>query len=201
MIYRQKYDRTRREKMGKKKVVGEDGHTYEVKVKKPFYKKIWFWAIVVVVVLVAFGSLGSKDEKETVTKETTEIKDNSANGETAETVVEEKKEVTEKKDEKVPTEYKTALKKAEMYSKTMYMSKVAIYDQLTSEYGEKYSPEAAQYAIDNMKADWNANALKKAESYQKDMAMSPEAIREQLSSEHGEKFTTEEADYAVNNLK
>lgn len=41
------------------------------------------------------------------------------------------------------------------------MSKAGIYEQLTSEYGEKFSAEAAQYAIDNMEADWNANALKK----------------------------------------
>ena len=100
----------------------------------------------------------------------------------------------------VPIEYKTALKKAESYSKAMSMSKVAIYDQLTSEYAEKYSPEAAQYAVDNLKADYNANALKKAKSYQDTMAMSPEAIRDQLTSENGEKFTPEEADYAVQHL-
>lgn len=82
----------------------------------------------------------------------------------------------------------------------MNMSKMGIYDQLISEYGEKFSPEAAQYAIDNLKADWNANALAKAKSYQESMAMSPEAIRDQLISEHGEKFTPEEADYAIQNL-
>jgi hypothetical protein len=30
------------------------------------------------------------------------------------------------------------------------MSKQRIYDQLTSEYGEKFNAEAAQYAIDNL---------------------------------------------------
>ena len=33
---------------------------------------------------------------------------------------------------------------------TMNMSKDAIYDQLTSEYGEKFTAEEAQYAIDNL---------------------------------------------------
>ena len=80
------------------------------------------------------------------------------------------------------------------------MSKQGIYDQLTSEYGDKFSEEAAQYAVDNVKADWKQNALKKAETYQETMAMSPEAIRDQLTSEYGEKFTQEEADYAVENL-
>ena len=32
----------------------------------------------------------------------------------------------------------------------MSMSPGEIYDQLTSEYGGKYTPEEAQYAIDNL---------------------------------------------------
>ena len=100
----------------------------------------------------------------------------------------------------VPTEYISALKKAESYSDMMHMSKQGIYDQLVSEYGEQFSPEAAQYAIDNLQADYNANALEKAKAYQDNMHMSPEAIRDQLVSEYGEKFTQEEADYAVANL-
>lgn len=102
--------------------------------------------------------------------------------------------------ENIPIEYKSALKKAKIYSDTMYMSKAAIYDQLTSEYGEQFSAEAAQYAMDNLEADWKENALKKAKTYQNDMAMSPSAIRDQLTSEYGEKFTSEEADYAIENL-
>ena len=100
----------------------------------------------------------------------------------------------------VPQEYKSALNKAESYSNTMHMSKAGIYDQLTSEYGEKFSAEAAQYAIDNLNADYNANALAKAKSYQEQMSMSPEAIRDQLTSDAGEKFTPEEANYAIQHL-
>ena len=100
----------------------------------------------------------------------------------------------------VPAEYKSALTKAEQYSDLMHMSKAGIYDQLTSEYGEKFSAEAGQYAIDNIAADWNANALAKAKDYQDMMAMSPDAIRDQLTSEYGEKFTTAEADYAIAHL-
>jgi uncharacterized protein with LGFP repeats len=100
----------------------------------------------------------------------------------------------------VPTEYKSALSKAGSYSRIMHMSKRGIYDQLTSPYGEKFSPQAAQYAVDNLQADYKANALEKAKSYQKLMSMSPASIRDQLTSEYGEKFTPEEADYAVQNL-
>ncbi|HCY9019801.1 TPA: Ltp family lipoprotein [Enterococcus faecalis] len=99
-----------------------------------------------------------------------------------------------------PQEYKSALNKAKLYSDTMYMSKAGIYDQLTSEHGEKFSAEAAQYAVDNLNADYNENALAKAKSYQEDMSMSPDAIKDQLTSEYGEKFTQEEADYAIQHL-
>lgn len=44
--------------------------------------------------------------------------------------------------EEVPAEFTSALKKAESYSKTMPMSKLGIYDQLTSQF-EQFSPEAA----------------------------------------------------------
>ena len=100
----------------------------------------------------------------------------------------------------VSPEFASALKKAKSYSDLMHMSKAGLYNQLTSEYGEKFSPEAAQYAIDNVQADWNANALAKAKSYQTTMSMSPEAIRDQLTSEYGEQFTPEEADYAIQHL-
>ncbi|MFR6017579.1 MAG: Ltp family lipoprotein [Paraclostridium sordellii] len=122
----------------------------------------------------------------------------------SETSVEEKAEntpVEEKEEENVPTEYKSALIKAKTYSDTMGMSKAGLYDQLTSEYGEKFTEEAAQYAIDNIKADWKENALKKAKTYQESMAMSPSAIYDQLISEYGEKFTEEEAQYAIDNLE
>lgn len=98
------------------------------------------------------------------------------------------------------TEEKNALKKAEIYSSTMHMSKQAIYDQLTSEYGEKFQADAAQYAIDNLQADFKTNALEKAKSYQNTMSMSKSAIYDQLISQYGEKFTEEEAQYAIDNL-
>lgn len=97
-------------------------------------------------------------------------------------------------------EYKNALTKAKSYSSMMHMSKTGIYDQLTSDVGEGFSAEAAQYAVDNLKADYNKNALEKAKSYQSQMAMSKDAIYDQLTSGAGEKFTAEEAQYAVNNL-
>lgn len=104
------------------------------------------------------------------------------------------------KGKKPSIEYLNALKKAETYSEMMHMSKKAIYNQLTSEYGEKFPEDAAQYAIDNLRADYKENALAKAKTYQQTMSMSKSAIYDQLISEYGEKFTAEEAQYAIDHL-
>lgn len=102
---------------------------------------------------------------------------------------------------KEPTiEDKNALAKAEVYSSTMHMSKSRIYRQLTSSYGEGFTAEAAQYAVDHLVADYKANALEKAKDYQTTMNMSKSRIYNQLTSSYGEGFTAEEAQYAVDNL-
>ena len=153
-------------------------------------------AIIIGVIATAGGNSSSNSEstaaiESTISENVDTIGSNAAEVETT---------ATPETEINVPTEYKSALKKAESYSNTMHMSKAGVYDQLISEYGEKFTPEEAQYAVDNVQADWNANALEKAKSYQDTMSMSPEAIRDQLTSEYGEKFTQEEADYAIANL-
>lgn len=151
--------------------------------KKPIYKKVWFWLLIVVLVIGIGGALGSNGSS----------KDSSSSSTAT-------KAVKKKKADKVPVEYQNALKKAETYSDLMHMSKQAIHDQLVSKDGEKFSEAAADYAMTHLKADWNRNALKKAKSYQEDQSMSKEAIKEQLTSEYGEKFTEEQADYAISHL-
>lgn len=109
--------------------------------------------------------------------------------------------VTYSKGHKPTTEETNALAKAITYYNKMYMSKSAIYEQLTSPYGEGFTAEAAQYAIDNIADfDFKYNALEKAKNYQSKMNMSRSAIYEQLTSSYGEGFTAEEAQYAIDNL-
>lgn len=104
------------------------------------------------------------------------------------------------KDENIPKEYQSALNSAANYSNIMHMSKTGIYNQLTSEYGDQFSAEAAQYAIDHINVNWNENALQKARDYC-DMYMSKAGIYNQLISEYGEQFTPEEAQYAVDHVQ
>lgn len=165
----------------------------DVKKKKPIFKRWWFIILVVIFLISLLGSLGKDDVEPTINEAaSTDTKVEEPQAEP----VEEATEVVED----VPREYKAALKKAELYASTMYMSKAGVFKQLTSEYGEKFPEDAAQYAIDNMKADWKANALKKAETYAETMSMSNSGIYDQLTSEHGEQFTAEEAQYAIDNL-
>lgn len=105
----------------------------------------------------------------------------------------------EKKDAR-PIEYVSALGKATMYANQMHMSKKALYEQLISEYGEQFTEDAADYAVEKVKANWKENALNKAKMYQSQMNMSRKAIYDQLISEYGENFTKEEADYALEHL-
>lgn len=95
--------------------------------------------------------------------------------------------------------YETVSKNYNLYQ--LHMSKQAIYDQLTSSYGEGFPADAAQYAVDNMTGvDWNANALEKAKQYYYDMAMSKSAVYDQLTSSYGEQFTASQAQYAIDHL-
>ena len=121
---------------------------------KPVYKKWWFW---VLVGFFAIGIMGNAvgEKSATIKSENSAQPKNTLSQNIGESVTEATKDThtpipvpTEKPQDKVPTEYRNALKKAETYSEMMHMSKKGIYDQLTSEYGEKFDADAAQYAID-----------------------------------------------------
>ena len=183
---------------------------YSKESKKPIYKRAWLGALAIVIVAgttgcsdvdnskeVNSGNVESTQEVSQNNSENTNV-ENKSEDKTENTVAENKSE--DKVEDNIPTEYKSALKQAETYSEMMHMSKAGIYDQLTSEYGGQFTAEAAQYAIDNVEADWKKNALESAKSYQETMSMSPSAIYDQLVSEYGEQFTAEEAQYAIDNL-
>lgn len=135
-----------------------------------------------VVALTACSSETSKDVKTKVSQTVQKVKQKA----------EDKKEVA-----KVPLEYRTAVKKAQDYLSTVGMSKQGLEKQLVD--FEKFSPEAAKYAVEHVKVNWNEQALKKAKDYVKNVSLSPEATRTQLIDfEH---FTPEEAQYAIDHLE
>lgn len=102
--------------------------------------------------------------------------------------------------EDVPREYGNALRSAQNYVDIMAFSEKGLFEQLTSEYGDQYPEDAAQYAIDNLDIDYNEQALKAAENYLEIMPMSDQELLDQLTSEYGDKYTAEQAQYAIDNL-
>ncbi len=96
------------------------------------------------------------------------------------------------------SEYSTALEKAKTYNSLFHMSKKRMYRQLTSEF-DKFSNDAAQYAIDHLEADYKYNALFNAKNYRKLFNMSKSGLFNQLTS-YIDGFTEEEANYAINHL-
>ncbi|PXY81611.1 immunity protein [Bifidobacterium asteroides] len=161
--------------------------------EKPIYKRVWFWVVIAVVAILAFAVTAGSDIKLTISAPKIE---------TAGISQQLNKMKKTPKDPETPAnpnpdDHQAALAKAQDYSEILHKSKQGIYDELTSE--DKYTPEAAQYAIDHLKADYNANALAEAKHYQKRMHMSKRGIYDELTSE--DKFTPEAAQYAVDNLK
>lgn len=76
--------------MAKKKVTGEDGKTYVMKEKKPFYKKVWVWILVVIVVAAIGGSLGGgdKDKADSGSKDSSSAKTEATSSAAKESTVE-----------------------------------------------------------------------------------------------------------------
>ena len=96
----------------------------------------------------------------------------------------------------VPADHSDALADAETIANGLGSSKLETYAKLVA---GGASEAAAQYAVDTVDADWQANAVRKAKAYAAD-GMTGDVLRNQLVSEYGEQFTAEEADYALAHL-
>ena len=144
--------------------------------KKPIYKRVWFWAVAVIIVVGATGGSDTDNSKE-INSENTIVENESEN----------------KAEDMISEEYKSALKKAKLYTDDMNLSKARLYEKLTYE----FTAEAAQYAVDNVKVDWKESALKRAKLYQKAASLSPEEIYDELTVME---YTEEEIQYVMDNL-
>lgn len=171
------------------------------KSKKPFYKRWWFGFLVVMAIGTIGAGIGdSRNSSEDTLPHSTEIhqEESIESQEPTESpapgIHEEKQPTTPE----VPKEYEAALKRARSYGRIFHMSRNGIYEQLTSDV-EGFTPEAAQYAVDNLDMDYRENAYQKAQDYFEKMNMSKEGIYNQLISSAGG-FTLEEAQYAVDKL-
>ena len=94
-----------------------------------------------------------------------------------------------------------AYESAKSYLDYMAFSRQGLIDQLTSEYGEQFEADQAEYAVatleSNSEVDWNEEAYESAKSYLEYSSFSLDGLIEQLESEYGEQFTHEEAVYGA----
>ena len=99
---------------------------------------------------------------------------------------------------------KNAVKSAQSYLSYSAFSRAGLGQQLTSEYGEGYPAEDAEFAIvyleQNGLVDWNAEAAESAKSYLDYSSFSRDGLFEQLTSEYGEGFTADQANYALSQV-
>ena len=98
-------------------------------------------------------------------------------------------------DTNATSQEKAALNKAKIYSDTMHMSKQGIYDQLTSDAGEKFKEKDANYAIEHLKANYKENAKKKAKDYVEQQNMSKDAEKGTIVSQPKDNLTL--VDYTI----
>jgi hypothetical protein len=92
---------------------------------------------------------------------------------------------------------RNAVRSAEAYLRMSGFSRQGLIDQLSSEYGEKFSVADATIAVDNLDVDWNAQAARSAAAYLQMSGFSCQGLIDQLSSSHGEKYTVSQAAYGA----
>ena len=76
-------------------------------------------------------------------------------------------------------------------------SQYSLTRQLTSSYGSGFSLADAQFAINYLNPDWNAQAVEAAQGYMKMGGFSAASLTQQLTSDSGNGFTEAQAAYAV----
>ncbi len=174
--------------------------------KKPIYKRWWFWLLVFIVAVgIAGGRGGDGDGNKAGLDENTEQARDAVDAGNKQPSKEDKsasvKETTgtgttdagkEKNTETVSQ--KNAVRKAEQYLRTMPFSKEGLIEQL--EY-EGFSNADATYAVNKLNVNWNDQAVKKGKQYLNTMPFSKSGLIEQLEFDG---FTNAEAAYGVNQL-
>lgn len=93
----------------------------------------------------------------------------------------------------------TIMELAMTYNTSLHLSKQGLYEHLLNYDKMKITEEEAQYAVDNIDADFKENAVKTANAYKSYMGMSGQEIYDMLRSDV-DKFTTEEARYAIEHM-
>ena len=109
--------------------------------KKPLYKHLWFWLLLVVAITIvgglASGQKGSNNAQQNSEDDVSSVEDASDTSDESEIITStaepESNSDTTSEVSDTPAEYRSALIKASSYANLMNMSKRGVYDQLVSE--------------------------------------------------------------------
>lgn len=109
--------------------------------------------------------------------------------------------VAEPEKPSMTTAQSSALRSAKSYLSFAGFSRAGLMKQLTSEYGEGFAAEDAEFAIAQLESagevDWNQEAVESAKSYLEFQGFSRDGLYDQLTSEYGENFTPDQANFAL----
>ena len=146
------------------------------------------FVLICLLATACFG--GEPKEKQEDVAEVPQIAEDLAEEESVSNTPEEQPEIVEEVPD-VPFEFEQALDKAQNYVDFTSFSEADLRRQL--EYHE-FSPEAIQFALDNVNVDYQAECIEKAKSYLEFASFSEADLREQLEYH---KFSEEHISVAI----
>ena len=146
------------------------------------------FVLICLLATACFG--GEPKEKQEDVAEVPQIAEDLAEEESVSNTPEEQPEIVEEVPD-VPFEFEQALDKAQNYVDFTSFSEADLRRQL--EYHE-FSPEAIQFALDNVNVDYQAECIEKAKNYLEFASFSEADLREQLEYH---KFSEEHINVAI----
>lgn len=142
------------------------------------------------------GGGGSEPAAANQTNQTSQSSDTG----TGEAASDKQAEPAKKSEPELTSGQDNALRAAENYLDTMPFSRQGLIRQLSSPAGSDFARADAVFAVNHVKADWNAEAVEAARNYLDVMPMSRNGLIQQLSSSAGSQFTHEQAVYAADKV-
>lgn len=160
--------------------------------KKPIYKRVWFWGLIILVGIAVFPT-DTPDSSNAAPTQPTMDQPAPAHS----LAEDDKSSSNEDTKNNIPGTWTTAQKNVMASAKSHLNYTAFSYEGLIDQLEfEKYSHEDAVWAADNCNADWNEEALEGAMRYIDYKGFSYDGLISQLEFE---KFTTEQATYGADN--
>lgn len=164
-------------------------------------RKIFWGIFIFLCLLITVVSCGSKDNEVANIDIVEETITETENSSTENIIIEEDNDSEEDVFSTWTAEQRYAFTSGLTYLEVMAFSRQGLIDQLSSEYGENYPLEVAEFAVNAIEeqglVDWDAECEEAAQTYLSLMSFSKQGLIDQLSSEYGEQFTVEQAERAV----